>query len=530
MTFRMTFLAILIALVLVFGGHTAARQTLPTQLLQQADLTLVGTFLANDNIWDNGENGAFALGANNDTILLSGWTGSTFGLGEQTIPAIGGVSSVVKTTGGNLAAQMSQVGADCGNGYITGGQLAYNNRQYVTVATYYDTCNGAQKSLFSSALTGPVTLGAASTVGTIGASFTSGYMGHIPSEWQSVLGGPVGIGQCCLSIITRTSYGPALFAFNPESPATAHPLVYYDSSHQTLGAGFTDGQPPNPQMNASTRITGVAMIPSTATALFIGNTGLGPIVYGGGTYDIAPYVGYVWAYDMHEFAAVRAGTKQPWQVVPYATFELPGYGSAGKEFSGSCGAGYDPAKQLLYVCKPYGTVRAPRIYVYAVNVGAPPPPPPPPPDSDGDGVPDSSDACPTVAANTPDGCPLPPPPPADTDGDGVPDSSDACPTVAANTPDGCPAPPPPPANQEITEAVMEIRTCRLTLRDVSPFTGGGGTVQFRRNDQNHGNADSVAPYERSANVGLGTYAVTGIWTKSGEISVTRTLKLISCGD
>lgn len=38
----------------------------------------------------------------------------------------------------------------------------------------------------------------------------------------------------------------------------------------------------------------------------------------------------------------------------------------------------------------------------------------------------------------------PPPPPADSDGDGVPDSSDACPTVAASTSDGCPVAPPPP--------------------------------------------------------------------------------------
>ena len=67
--------------------------------------------------------------------------------------------------------------------------------------------------------------------------------------------------------------------------------------------------------------------------------------------------------------------------------------------------------------------------------------PPPPPDGDGDGVPDSTDACPDVAANTADGCP---PPPPDGDGDGVPDSSDACPDVAATTADGCPPPDPDP--------------------------------------------------------------------------------------
>ena len=67
------------------------------------------------------------------------------------------------------------------------------------------------------------------------------------------------------------------------------------------------------------------------------------------------------------------------------------------------------------------------------------PTPPPPPDSDRDGVPDASDACPTLPAATPDGCP--PPPPPDTDGDGLMDSFDDCPSVAASTDDGCPPPP-----------------------------------------------------------------------------------------
>lgn len=68
---------------------------------------------------------------------------------------------------------------------------------------------------------------------------------------------------------------------------------------------------------------------------------------------------------------------------------------------------------------------------------------PPPPDADGDGVPDSTDACPSVAASTANGCPAPPSPPADSDGDGVVDVVDACPTVAAGTSNGCPSAPPP---------------------------------------------------------------------------------------
>ena len=59
----------------------------------------------------------------------------------------------------------------------------------------------------------------------------------------------------------------------------------------------------------------------------------------------------------------------------------------------------------------------------------------PPKDTDGDGIPDSLDACPTVAGLAKfHGCP-------DTDGDGIPDKDDKCPTVAGVARyNGCPIP------------------------------------------------------------------------------------------
>lgn len=71
-----------------------------------------------------------------------------------------------------------------------------------------------------------------------------------------------------------------------------------------------------------------------------------------------------------------------------------------------------------------------------VKVVVPPPPPPPPAapkDTDGDGIPDTQDACPTVAGpKVFNGCP-------DTDGDGIADKDDACPTVAGpKVFNGCP--------------------------------------------------------------------------------------------
>lgn len=62
-----------------------------------------------------------------------------------------------------------------------------------------------------------------------------------------------------------------------------------------------------------------------------------------------------------------------------------------------------------------------------------PPPPAPPGDSDGDGKTDDVDACPSVPADTPDGCPLP-----DTDQDGVVDPQDECPEEKGDMPNGCP--------------------------------------------------------------------------------------------
>ncbi len=62
-------------------------------------------------------------------------------------------------------------------------------------------------------------------------------------------------------------------------------------------------------------------------------------------------------------------------------------------------------------------------------------PKPLPPDPDKDGVRGEADKCPTVAAQTKDGCP-----PPDSDGDGVADDKDECADVPGEAPLGCPPP------------------------------------------------------------------------------------------
>src|SRR5206468_3120171 len=77
-------------------------------------------------------------------------------------------------------------------------------------------------------------------VGRLGAGVVSGYLAEIPVAWRALFGGPALTGNCCLAIISRTSYGPAAFVFDPADlgradPVPARPLVYYPSPHPAIG-------------------------------------------------------------------------------------------------------------------------------------------------------------------------------------------------------------------------------------------------------------------------------------------------------
>ncbi len=258
---------------------------------------------------------------------------------------------------------------------MIGGQLVYNGQLYVTPYVYYgDT---AVKSHWrrtpGGALQGPF------AVGPLGADFYSGYMGLVPQEWQSALGGPVLNGQCCLSIISRTSYGPSVSALDPEQLGSAtlraSTLLAYPSSHKTLGDWGTPG--PNISFNGASQIKGVVFPVGTSSVLFFGRHGLGPYCYGEGSVcgdpedenkgDHAyPYAYYVWAYDAHDLAAVHAGTKQPWDVRPYAVWPLSLPVPSRIHRLG--GVAYDPGTGRLFISQQYADGDSgdyPVIHVYA---------------------------------------------------------------------------------------------------------------------------------------------------------------------
>ena len=110
--------------------------------------------------------------------------------------------------------------------------------------------------------------------------------------------------------------------------------------------------------------------------LFFGRTGFGPFCYGeaaacgndtsekykGG--HAAPYGYFVWAYDAADLAAVRAGKKQPWDVVPYSTWEpLPRDGGSEQIL----GVAYDGATGRIFVASQAYEILPPTIHIFTVG-------------------------------------------------------------------------------------------------------------------------------------------------------------------
>jgi hypothetical protein len=64
-----------------------------------------------------------------------------------------------------------------------------------------------------------------------------------------------------------------------------------------------------------------------------------------------PYEYHVWAYDLHDLAAVRAGTKQPWEVTPYGEWSILADWLSPSYVPVIGGAAYDPGTHRLFVAQ-----------------------------------------------------------------------------------------------------------------------------------------------------------------------------------
>ncbi len=300
-----------------------------------------------------------------------------------------------------MEGELSQVAS---SGVALSGLMIYGDRLYGTASIYYDASNSQKLSHFSHSLqlNQPSFSGWTRVWEEKKTGLVAGYMSLVPSEWQSRLGGPAVTGQCCIPIVTRTSWGPSAFSFDPSqvgaATAAASALVYYTGEYQTLGSWSGA----NPTYGGTAGMGGVAIIGGSRTALFVGRNGVGPYCYGNGTsnqslhgttspdgshwcYDPTsadkgqhayPYRFQIWAYDLNDLAAVKAGQKQPWEVVPYGVWplDLPYYESRFR----IGGVTYDAERQLLYVTQQYAdkvdVASHPIVHVFQLDVAPPPVP------------------------------------------------------------------------------------------------------------------------------------------------------------
>ena len=293
--------------------------------------------------------------------------------------------------------RISQVG---NTGVSTTSLLVHNGRLFGTASVYYDALNEQRVSHFSRSLrlNNRSFQGWSQVWETGRTGFVAGNLASVPQEWQSRLGGAMISGQCCVPIVSRTSWGPSAFAFDPttigQSVVPASPLLYYTGDHPTLGSW--DAKDANPLYNLSTEMGGMVVVAGTRTALYFGRTGTGKPCYGKGTADTSlvgttdptdgghwcydptsidkgthayPYQYQIWAYDLNDFAAVKAGTKKPWDVVPYDVWPFAFPTEQARIAIG--GVSYDAATQTIYVAQTFADTDVyafrPIIHVLRVN-------------------------------------------------------------------------------------------------------------------------------------------------------------------
>jgi PKD repeat protein len=241
-----------------------------------------------------------------------------------------------------------------------GGLMVYNNQLIGTAYVYYDASASAVDSHFvlSSLNLSTATVGGLYQVGTQYPGLVAGYMTPVPSEWQAALGAPYLTGQSDLSIISRTSSGPAAFGFDPSTlgsgVAPATPYLYYPASNPL---GPYEG-PADPLQSGTTTIKGAVFVPGSSTVLFFGSTGINyegyglGTDYGAGNQSKGPqslngeYALQAWAYNANDLVRVKNGTLQPWQVTPYDVWNFTLPNTTSTQIGG---VAYDAARGLLYV-------------------------------------------------------------------------------------------------------------------------------------------------------------------------------------
>jgi hypothetical protein len=263
--------------------------------------------------------------------------------------------------------------SDYGN-QVFGGVLYYNSRVIATRFGYFETLDdniGVSHTSGALNLTGWTTPQGAEFGHALSARTVAGFMGVVPSEWQSAFGGPCFIGSSARQIDANSSMGPCLYIFDPADvdgsgtiPTTE--CLYYDLTNQYLNEVSQSG--------------GAAWVGDSV--LFFGSKGEGPYSYGvpgvdadadpcNGNHGVHqyPYHTWVWAYSAASLLAQK-DSATPWNLLPYANWRLRWTGEGDCNQINNRGGCYDPVTGRYYLCYEYG--EDPHVLVFQIATTNPP--------------------------------------------------------------------------------------------------------------------------------------------------------------
>lgn len=401
----------LVFLLLLFCSQVwAAPSTLP--LIQSSNVNYVGRFAistANFGITWFGYGGRglafYQDPVNGKTLYMQGDASCCQGTYAQIkIPATLSTSltyaTVLSCCGATVLQNFVQLAdgggpdpASCiGNpAHIYGGTV-YNNRLLIGDSCYYGGSQSTSVGVHSPTLAtgGQISTWYGSTASVL-ARALGGSMTQVEPTWTTLMGGPMMTGNCCTSVISSTSAGPATTVFDPDTVGVTTPfpgttILNYPYPNELCGNGATFCESDqNSLYNLTTVYGGMAWPTGTRSVLFVMGQGIGCYWYGGPATptggcspdvwrtDVTsgphapPYQFQILAYDANDLLKVKNGIINVYAPQPYAIIVLSGGNmNAGATNGNIKGATYDQATGRLYITTDY--FDQPIVEVFQITV------------------------------------------------------------------------------------------------------------------------------------------------------------------
>ncbi len=347
-------------------------------LLHAGDVTYVGSFNLPSNYTAQEVRG-LGLSEDGNYLYVGAYT-TTPSIGKVSIPSIGGTATSVVS----LQSVSASISLDCGGErQEIAGILEKDGKVIISKKCFYvNNASGGYTHLYSDTSLSSFS-GITRMYPSGSAQYTNGWMGHIPTEWQSLLGGSVFAGNSNMSIINQGSNGPTLFTFDPAdvdgiNPIPATPLMLYpysaDGTTNILNILPDSGVTSDYWTRSDQQNAGMIIPSGTRSALFFYRHGP-TSCYGTGCTDPCnpgaqaehsyPYNRNIMAFDLNELVEVKNSQQAYHDVVPYEEWAAPNATGACDSYYYSALA-YDDATRMVYVARDLGCCATKVIDVYQV--------------------------------------------------------------------------------------------------------------------------------------------------------------------